>query len=163
MLKWPSQNTTTTTLIHKASVGNISFTLTMRKLSLSWFISSPSLSSHEFFTHLWSFLFIKCPPSMAWTSFYQYETCWWCFPCSHCWPMSLSNHAPGSTNTVLVSHESWIFWEHNIGCSSRRFWEGSQFDQASRAWILEKGCKAHIDAVLLNLKHCYESHWPCYA
>jgi hypothetical protein len=59
MLKRPSQNTTTTTLIHKASLGNISFTLTMSKLSLSWFISSPSLSSHEFFTHLSSFLFIK--------------------------------------------------------------------------------------------------------
>ncbi len=101
MQKWPSQNIATTTLIHKATVGNISFTLTMSNLSLSWFISSPSLSSHEFFTHLWSFLFIKCPPSMAWTSFYQYETCWWCFPCSHCWPMSLSNRAPGSPNTVM--------------------------------------------------------------
>jgi hypothetical protein len=40
MLKWPSQNTKTTTLIREASVGIISFTLTMSKLSLSWFISS---------------------------------------------------------------------------------------------------------------------------
>ncbi len=56
MLKWPSQNTTTTTLIHKASVGNISFTLTMSKLSLSWFII---ISSLEFITNLWSFVFIK--------------------------------------------------------------------------------------------------------
>jgi len=31
------------------------------------------------------------------------------------------DHARRSPNTVLVSHESWIFWEHSdIGSSSRR-------------------------------------------
>jgi len=31
------------------------------------------------------------------------------------------DHARRSPNTVLVSHESWIFWEHrDIGSSSRR-------------------------------------------